>query len=93
MLIFPHPGGEYVMPEKSHLFFERTLAADHSIHPFFHISRFKAAKITVQNILINGITALRLDQIFHDVFIALFGIVLQFCSRGPKPGSTHQVGH
>ena len=93
MLIFSNPGGEYVMPEKGYFFFERALAADHSIHPFFHISRFKAAKITVQNILINRIAALRLDQVFYDVFVALFDIVLQFCSRGPKPGSAHQVGH
>ena len=46
---------------------ERALAADHSIHPFFHISRFKA---NGSKFLINRIAALRLDQVFHDVFIA-----------------------
>jgi len=87
-------GGEDVVPEESHLFFERARAVDHAVDPGTGADlRPFTAKVALDDILVDRRAALLVHQIFYDFVVAFCGVGLELFAAGAEACPAQQMSH
>ena len=91
-------GGEKLMPEEGHLFFQGPPGVDHAVNPVGLIDGRRASpliarKVTIEQFLVYGWLPLRVKKLLDHGFVAFGGTLLQDLAQVSEACASHQVGH